>query len=50
MGHTPGAQAKYIKIGMLYPDGAFERRQSPNWRYSRTEAGMFECGLFVMEG
>ena len=49
LGQRPGAQAKYTKVGMLYPDGQFERRQSPGWRYGRAEAGMFECGVFVLE-
>lgn len=49
LGVTPGAQAKYTKVGMLYPDGSFERRQSPGWRYGRAEQGMFECGVFVLE-
>jgi hypothetical protein len=49
VGERPGAQAKYAKIGMLYPDGSFERRQSANWRYSKAEMGMFECGIFVLD-
>ena len=37
--------SKYVKVGMLYPDGAFERKQSAGWRYERAAAGMFEVGI-----
>ena len=50
VGSRPGAQAKYTKIGMLYPDGSFERRAGGiGWRYARAIEGMFECGVFVLD-
>jgi hypothetical protein len=46
VGNAPGAQGKYVKVGMLYPDGTFERRSwNLSGRYARAEAGMFECGI-----
>jgi hypothetical protein len=38
---------RFVKVGMLYPDGSFERKQSAHWRYTKAIEGMFECGVLT---
>jgi hypothetical protein len=45
LGKPPGAQARYVKIGALYPDGSFELKQSRSHRYEKAILGMFEVGV-----
>jgi hypothetical protein len=37
----------WTQVGMLYPDGSFELKQSRGWRYERAEQGQFEVGILV---
>lgn len=38
----------WTDVGMLYPDGTFEKKLSRGWRYARAEDGMFEVGILVL--
>jgi hypothetical protein len=45
LGKSPGSQARFVRVGALYPDGSFELKQSRNHRYEKAILGMFEVGV-----